>query len=561
MTDDTAAPDTPRRSRSRRGRGRHARATYRRRQATAAIVALVVLAAVASLLTSALGGTSGHSPKAAGTSETSSKPGHAAKETAGVFAGPDGPEARWVVAENAKPGSTAWAITPGDDHGIAGYASAIQTSPGQAVTLYVSTAAPTFLVTAYRMGYYGGEGARAVWTSPVTAGSVQPTCPVTPGINMVECSWKPSLSLTVSAAWVPGVYLLKLVGSGDEQSYVPLTVMDPASRATYLVQNSVLTWQAWNTYGGYDLYGGGPPGQTPTYDARARVVSFDRPYATGDGASDFLGEEYPLIRFMEEHGLDVTYGTDITTGENPASLLAHRVFLSLGHDEQWSLEMRNAATTALDHGVNLVFFGASPVLRKVRLQPSPLGPDREMVNYRDPTADPVYTSDPSQVSQNQWIQPPANWSPSALVGNSYLGYGVSGPLVVSEASSWLYAGTGLKDSDQLPGVIEADFNGYVPGPSDPAGVEILAHSPATPAVGTKGYADTVYYTLPGGGGVFSTGTNGWIPAMACTGGLPTCAAPDLASMTGNLLRLFGSGPAGATTPSTATWQSFYPSSR
>jgi hypothetical protein len=39
---------------------------------------------------------------------------------------------------------------------------------------------------------------------------------------------------------------------------VPLIVWDPASHATYLVQNSVLTWQAWNPYGGDDFYGGAP---------------------------------------------------------------------------------------------------------------------------------------------------------------------------------------------------------------------------------------------------------------------------------------------------------------
>lgn len=494
-----------------------------------------------------------HRPRTAGRSAISSS----------TSQGPYGIEATWVIKENELPGTTAWEIPGGEAGGIDGYLSAVQATEGQNVTLYVSTQAPNWTVTAYRMGYYGGDGARQIWQSPQEPGVVQPACPVTPGINMVECSWSASLTFTVDASWVQGDYLLKLVGNGGQQSYVPLTVWDPASHATYLVQNDVLTWQAWNTYGGYDFYGGGPPGATATYDNRARVVSFDRPYAPsfGDGAADFLDEEYPLVRFMEEHGLDVTYGTDITTAEDPGFLLDHRAFLSLGHDEQWSLEMRNAAIAALAHGVNLAFFGASPVLRKVRLQTSPLGPDREVVNYRDPSQDPELSIDPAQVSQNTWTQAPADWPPSLLVGSTYFGYGGTFPLAVTDPSSWLYKGTGLGQGAQVPDVISADFNGYTPGSDEPPGVEILAHSPVTPGVGPAGYADTVYYTSStGNGGVFSSGTNGWIPAMApCPTTTPaaSCPATAVQEMTGNLLALFGSGPAGLTEPSTANWQQYY----
>lgn len=497
----------------------------------------------------------GHS----GTGHSGGAGGKRGKSAPATFTGPDGVEARWVVKENDKPGTTAWKIT-GTAGGITGYASKVQAQEGQRVTLYVSTAAPTYRVIAYRMGYYQGDGARQIWESATLKGSVQPSCPVTSTVFMVQCSWAPSLGFALTKAWVQGDYLLKLVGSGGQQSYVPLTVIDPSSHATYLVQNDVLTWQAWNTYGGYDLYGGGPPGTSPTYTDRARIVSFDRPYAStfGEGSADFLGEEYPLVRFMEEHGLDVTYGTDITTDADPSSLLHHKAFLSLGHDEQWSLTMRNAAIAALHHGVNLVFFGASPVLRKVRLQASPLGPDREMVNYRTATADPELRIDPAQVSQNQWSTPPADWEPSQLVGNSYLGYTIHAPLVVTDPSSWLYAGTGLEEGTPLPNVIGADMNGYDPTDVNPPDDEILAHSPATPGVGSGHYADTTYYTLTSSkGGVFSSGTNAWIPEMGCTPNTAACPATKLGELTGNLLKLFGSGPAGDKDPSVANWQQYY----
>jgi hypothetical protein len=65
-----------------------------------------------------------------------------------------------------------------------------------------------------------------------------------------------------------------------------------------------------------------------------------------------------------------------------------------------------------------------------------------------------------------------------------------------------------------------------------------------------------YYTDPAG--VWDAGTNNWIPDLApCTSGQP-CPAATIGAITGNLLRLFGSGPAGDTDPSVPNWQTFYP---
>jgi len=198
----------------------------------------------------------------------------------------------------------------------------------------------------------------------------------------VACdNWSPSLTFTVTQAFVQGDYLIKLTGPGNRQSYVPLTIWDPASTATYVIKNDVFTWQAWNYYGGYDYYQGlgSCPADVYPICSRARVVSYDRPYAAENGSANFLGLEYPLVKWAEQHGLNVTYATDLTVQEHPGYLLRHQVLLSLGHDECWSFGERQAAVAAYNRGVNLVFFAASPVLRHVRTQTSPLGPDRELV--------------------------------------------------------------------------------------------------------------------------------------------------------------------------------------
>jgi hypothetical protein len=230
-----------------------------------------------------------HAGATAGTSATAS----ASASPAGpaIFPGPDGTEARWVVRENERPGTTAWKIH-GRAGGISGFAGQVYADAGQQVTLYVSTAAPWFRAQAFRMGWYQGRGARLAWTSPPVTAKNQSACPVRRGVNMVACdNWTPSLTFRVTPAFVPGDYLIKLTAPGNRQSYVPLTIWDPASTATYVIKNDVFTWQAWNFYGGYDYYqglGSCPPGVYPIC-SRARVVSYDRPYAAEQGSPGLPG--------------------------------------------------------------------------------------------------------------------------------------------------------------------------------------------------------------------------------------------------------------------------------
>ena len=484
-----------------------------------------------------------------------------------------------MVAENKLPGTTAWHIwwTPKTGY-IEAFANTTYAAVGDQVKLYVSSTARTYRVQAFRMGYYGGDGGRLVWTSPTETGHVQPACPVTPGINMVSCAnWAASLSLRVTSAWLPGDYLLKLTGSGREQSYVQLTIWQPSSHATYVIMNRSFTEEGWNAFGGYSYYQGEGPcpagsGSYPVCD-RARVVSFDRPYDSGNGASDFLSNEYPLVRFCEQHGLDVTYATDVTISEHPTWLLQHKVLLSLAHDESWSLSERVAAQTAEKHGVNVVFFGAASVLRHVRLQSSPLGPDREVVDFRDPTEDPLNgNASPLEVTANTWGSPPTDWPESGFVGEMYAGYLQPGtpsfPFVVYDASAWIYKGTGLHDGSRLPGLIESDFDHATQSYPMPSDLQVLGHSPLPLSDvqtdlgqwGNDTYSDMTYYTdAASKAGVVDTGDNNWVNALTpCSANSKNCPAGAVARITGNVLWLFGQGPAGRITPSVPNWQSVTP---
>ena len=528
------------------------------------LVGLVALVVAAAWLTSRQGAPRGHgdseggaapaatpfgfpSPTATATStETAAAP---SGPMGGVGAlGPGAPTAAWVTAENAKPGTRDWLLTkPSTHHEIEGFADHVSIDVGGAVNLFVSTTAPSFHVEAYRMGYYGGDQGRLVWTSATTPGVAQPAFSLAPGTNMVEDRWPATMSVqTDPASWPQGQYLLKLVASTGFQSYIPLTIRDDTSAAAYEVDSDVTTWQAYNLYGGYDLYTG-PKG----FASRSRVVSFDRPYTIGTGSGDFLGNELHVVSLVESLGLDVTYSTDVDLDLHPELVLAHRAFLSLGHDEYYSLAMRDGLQAARDRGVNLVFLGANAIYRHIRFEPSALGPDRHEIDYKDAREDPLSGKDNADVTPVAWRYPPNSKPESVIIGDYYQCNPVTADMVVSDAGSWIFAGAGVHDGMHLAGLVGTEYDHYDPNVPGPRNVTILARSPLV-CQHHGDYADMTYYTAPSGAGVFATGTLNWVPKLD-----PGCAQPCpgavVTRVTENILAAFGAGPAGAAHPSVANW--------
>ena len=383
---------------------------------------------------------------------------------------------------------------------------------------------------------------------------------------------EPSLTFTIDLSWPPGAYLLKLVGATSEQQFVPLCVRDDASHAAIVIQHSVTTWQAYNRWGGYSLYYGNTGGSLSfthdpaggTYEDRARVVSFDRPYDYdwASGAADFVGNELPVIYQAEQLGLDVTYWTDVDLHTNPQLLDNHRALLSLGHDEYWSAPMRDGAARSLAGGVNLAFLGANACYRQIRFEPSPLGSNRRQVCYKSADEDPVTPTDPELATVN-WPEPPVSRPESELIGSTYQDVEAQADMVITDPASWLFDGLGLNANDVLPGIVEGEFDRFVPGGDGPSNLDVIAHS-IVPNRGGN-YSDVTWYTKPGGGGVFATGNASWIGHLSNSSLIPPnvipLAAPAVAAtllrVMRNLYAVIGMGPASLTRPSQGNWQSIY----
>lgn len=173
-----------------------------------------------------------------------------------------------IACENTQPGTPDWQVQ-GPDDAIQGYTTDISTTPGGRVDFKVKTSAPSYTIDVFRLGWYGGVGARQILPSVTRATpQSQPPCLTDPSIGFTDCgNWAVSASWTVPSNAVSGIYYARLRASTGVQNEIAFVVRDDASQSKILFQTSDSTWQAYNRYGGTSLYFGSDtftgPGQAP----------------------------------------------------------------------------------------------------------------------------------------------------------------------------------------------------------------------------------------------------------------------------------------------------------
>ena len=342
-----------------------------------------------------------------------------------------------VVAENCKPGRPReeWDVFQNGDPDIQGFATDMSINLGEMVQFKIKTHSPRYRIDIYRMGWYGGSGARLIETIRPSAAlpQAQPDCLIHPNVRMVDCgNWRTSASWRAPADGVSGVYVARLVREDDEPvswrsegnnarpalkpppvphsygaqgtgklrdelkekraSHIIFVVRDDASRSDVLFQTSDPTWVASNRYGGSSLNGSWAPalpGAAANPQQRGFKVSYNRPLANREGAAlteQFFSAEYPAVRWLERNGYNVTYFAGVDSDRRGDRIKEHRVFVSAGHDAYWSGNQRRNVEAARDAGVNLAFMSGNAVFWKTRYEPSTEGsstPYRTLVCYKE----------------------------------------------------------------------------------------------------------------------------------------------------------------------------------
>jgi hypothetical protein len=417
--------------------------------------------------------------------------------------------------ENAKTGDPSWRLTTtATNREIEGYASATSVNRGAAISFYVNTASPSYTMDIYRMGWYGGLGARRLSPTITLPGIRQPAPITDPSTFLVQCPWIPQYTLSIPDSadptdWASGIYLVKLTESiFGKQSYIIFVLRDDLRISDLLFQSPTNTYNAYNSWGGSSLY------STP----QAYKVSYDRPYNFGSGSGQFMqwGWENSMLRFLEREGYDVTYATDLDTHSTPNIFFNHKAVLDVGHDEYWSWEMRDNWEAARDSGINQGFFGSDDSNWQVRFEPSTLTgvANRTMVSYKKATLDP-YNSDGNpdhlHLVTVRFADPPVNRAEAAMVGVQYI-FQTFGEydMVVADSSHWAFANTGLEDGDHLAGLLGYEADEIAA--STPADVDDLTHSPYQ-VMGVDFASDMTAYTTISGSTVVAAGSMHWAWAM------------------------------------------------
>src|SRR5450432_1542687 len=299
-----------------------------------------------------------------------------------------------IVTENALPGNpiSEWGVTSSADFrnvNLNGYATDISVNKGSTVHFKIDgQAGVPFTIKIYRMGYYGGLGARFQADLGSFPGIKQPAGTSDPVTGLVDCgNWTESASWLVPATAVSGFYIVKLQSAGGINNIV-FIVRDDASTSKIFFQANDATWQAYNAYGGSNVYNG----TTGFPSGHAVKVSYNRPffiYNTGFltnnfGSDWYMNDSYPMIRWLERNGYDMSYTTNVDVARSGGLLLNHKIFVTNGHDEYWSKEQRDAVEAARNAGVNLAFFSGNEVYWKTRWEADGSGTNfRTMVCYKE----------------------------------------------------------------------------------------------------------------------------------------------------------------------------------
>lgn len=307
-----------------------------------------------------------------------------------------------IVLENMREGTpqSVWDLMDGPSSAIEGFTTDISYDLGATVSFKINSEASDYRIEVYRLGYYGGDGARLVGVVDHTATSVivQPDALRDAATGLVDAgNWAVTDTFTLPPDAVSGIYIAKLVredGTAGE-NHIPFIVRNDAAPSDIVFQTADTTWQAYNGWGGANLYGGNGPGGDSA-PGRAYAVSYNRPITTREGGGtyagpqDFIfGAEVSAVRWLEMNGYDVSYISGVDTARNGGGLLDHKVFLSVGHDEYWSGEQRANVEAARDAGVNLAFLSGNAMYWRTRWEASIDGSEtdyRTLVSYKETRA-------------------------------------------------------------------------------------------------------------------------------------------------------------------------------
>ncbi|HEX3427321.1 MAG TPA: N,N-dimethylformamidase beta subunit family domain-containing protein [Candidatus Limnocylindrales bacterium] len=465
-----------------------------------------------------------------------------------------------IAEENRRAGSRRWDLRASGDIPVAQvFVNAASIAPGETLNLHLGSKAEVDIEW-YRLGWYRGLGGRLVRMDRAIPATPALPASIDQRTGMAEAQFRVAVAAPIPGDWPSGLYFAVARPAVGAAAGVPFVVRPAktARVAPVLYVSASATWQAYNNWGGADLYDASSA-DTPTEASgrRAVTVSYDRPHRLEHGAGYMPRWELPFIRWQEREGRAVDYCADVDLELHPELIVGRRLIVFPGHHEYWSRPMRTTLEIAIASGVNVAFLSANEVYWQMRLEPSPLGPARRIVCWKSRTLDPITATQPG-LTTCRWREQPVDDPEAVVIGQMY-GHIVRRPAdwIVQGAGHWLYEGTGFRDGDRIVNLVGQEYDTFFPELA-PRGTAVLARSPVqalirgepdvSQAANSQVHTATIY-TADSGATVFAAGTFQWSWALDGFGKpsfqrVTTPVDARVARMTRNLYDRLGDGPLG-----------------
>ncbi|NKB98784.1 MAG: hypothetical protein GKR90_09875 [Pseudomonadales bacterium] len=342
-------------------------------------------------------------------------------------------------------------------------------------------------------------------------------------LSVRGCDWKMSAEISVDQAWPSGFYLVRFIAEDDEvaEAYFVVRATEPQDALLVL---STSTWAAYNDWGGPSFYTGGntsalrrplPKGFLDKDDPQrfriARFIDWDRDegrafarkgYSQWSMAAGWANWEILFVRWAEARGYNLGYATSFDLDQDPDLLAGYSAYVSIGHDEYWSVGMRDNVEGYIDSGGNAAFFSGNTSFWQARFE----GNGTQLVAYKTAlTDDPDYDADGAPKLSTMWSDPLVGRPESEMTGVSFTRGGYahmpnaprgSGGYTVWQPRHWAFESLNFSEGDQLGAsaiVVAYECDGceleYVEGkpfarlssaaePTIPPGLEVLGTAPA-----------------------------------------------------------------------------------
>jgi hypothetical protein len=312
------------------------------------------------------------------------------------------------------------------------------------------------------------------------------------------CKWNRTLDIP-TCGLASSLYIVKVVSRDQERqqeslAYFVIRANGP-QKSPIICVLSTSTWNAYNDWGGKCLY------------ARATQVSFERPMAKGflekpegsprkaqpppgdkeaqyynnwarangysvwSGSSGWWNWERLFCQWARENGMAIDFATSEDLHLRRDLLDTYRAFISVGHDEYWSWEMRDNLDAFRKRGGNICILSGNTCFWQVRFSTderdrpedevaSPEMQIKTMFCYKyDADSDPICGTQHEKRVTSGWCDRRIGRLEVSTIGLSfayggYSRYGLGVPrgtaaYTVYRPDHWLFEGLGMCFGDSL----------------------------------------------------------------------------------------------------------------